>query len=80
VTWKRLGYLNAGRSWEPAEDKRLLAAVERMLQPKRLPWDRPTIDWIKLSRRHGRTILSVRARLSLLRAAPRLVHGLTVKR
>lgn len=79
MTW-RAGYLNAGRCWEPAEDKRLLAAVERMLKPKRSSWAKPTIDWIKLARRHGRSILAVQARLSLLRAAPRLVHGIAGER
>jgi hypothetical protein len=80
MTWKRVGYLNAGRSWESAEDKRLLAVVERMLKPRSHPWDKPVIDWIKLARRHGRSILAVQARVSLLRAASRLVHGITEKR
>jgi len=44
------------------------------------PWQSPPlVDWIKIARRHQRSILAVRGRVSTLRAAARLAHGIGVR-
>ena len=73
----RFGNPRADELWTPAEDRRLLRAVARVTQRHVEPWQaKPTIDWGKIAKRHGRSVLAVQARVSVLRAAPRIVHGL----
>lgn len=63
--------------WTPAEDRRLLKAI----QPKTDRWSRhKRPDWIAISRRLGRSIIATQGRASLLRAAPRITNGLAPRR
>ena len=67
----------SGSPWSPAEDRRLLRAVDRMKGRPVEPWQSPPlVDWGKIARRHQRSILAVRGRVSILRAAARLAHGI----
>lgn len=68
--------LRTNLPWTPAEDRRLLYSVERMESRKVKPWQHdPTIDWSVIAKRHQRSHLAVRARLSLIRSAARIAHG-----
>jgi hypothetical protein len=54
-----------------------MRAVERMEQRRVEPWQaKPAIDWNKIVRRHGRSHLAVKSRLSLLRSVARIAHGI----
>jgi len=63
--------------WTPAEDRKLLKAVKRVERRCVEPWQaKPLVDWVAIARRHGRSVVAVQARCSLLRSAPRLAHGI----
>ncbi len=67
----------SGLPWTPAEDRRLLRAVDRMESRPVKPWQHaPRVDWGKIATSHQRSILAVRGRVSILRAAARLAHGI----
>lgn len=67
----------SGLPWTPAEDRRLLRAVDRVKNRPVEPWQSPPlVDWGKIARRHQRSILAVQGRVSILRAAARLAHGI----
>lgn len=70
-----------GFEWTPAEDRRLLKDVERQERREVQPWQaKPIVDWIKIAQRHERSVLAVRSRVTVLRAAPRLAYNLKAKR
>jgi hypothetical protein len=67
----------SNQPWTAAEDRKLLRAVERAESRKVQPWQaKPLVDWIAIARRHQRSCLAIRSRVTLLRAAPRIAHGI----
>ena len=63
--------------WTAAEDRRLLRAVERMESRHVEPWQsKPSINWNVIVKRHQRSHLAVRSRLSLLRSVARIARGI----
>ena len=67
----------SNQPWTAAEDRRLLRAVKRMESRRVEPWQaKPSINWGVIVRRHDRSHVAVRARLSLLRSAARIARGI----